>query len=206
VSLKIRLKRAGSKKRPFYRVVVTDSRKARDSRSIEDIGYYNPLEDPVVVNVDREKVVAWTDKGAKPSDTVRTLLRHENSVHPTRRTSVSFVEEAPVVREPKKKAATKGAKAAKAPKAPKAAPAAAVAVAEPVAKAPAAEAPAKEAPAKVAPPKEAPAAEAPTEEIPVQEVAAEEAPAAEAPAAEVPAEEASAEKAGDDSKEKKEDA
>jgi small subunit ribosomal protein S16 len=161
VSLKIRLKRAGSKKRPFYRVVVTDSRKARDSRSIEDIGYYNPLEDPVVVNVDREKVTAWVAQGAQCSDTVRNLLKHENSVHPSRRTTVSFVEATPVDREAKKKAA----EAEKAPKAKKAAKPekaeAAVAVAEPPAEEPAAEAVA-ETPAEA--PVEEPAAEAPAEE------------------------------------------
>jgi small subunit ribosomal protein S16 len=95
VSLKIRLKRAGSKKRPFYRVVVTDSRRARDSRSLEDIGYYNPLEDPVVVNVDRDKVAHWTSQGALPSETVRSLLLRENSTHASRREIPDFTAEAP---------------------------------------------------------------------------------------------------------------
>ncbi|NNF06487.1 MAG: 30S ribosomal protein S16, partial [Candidatus Eisenbacteria bacterium] len=87
MSVKIRLKRSGSKKRAFYRVVVTDSRNARDSRSIEDIGYYNPLEDPVVINVDREKVAAWTAKGAQMTDTVKTLLRNENNLQSSRRST-----------------------------------------------------------------------------------------------------------------------
>ena len=161
MSLKIRLKRAGSKKRPFYRVVVTDSRKARDSRSIEDIGYYNPLEDPVVVNVDREKVSAWVGQGAQLTDTVRTLLKNENSVHPSRRSAVSFVEESPAEREARKKAE----------KAEKAQESAAAAIATAVAE----ETPAEE------PAAEEPAAEEPAaEEAPAEEPAAEEAPAAEA--------------------------
>ena len=135
--LKIRLKRAGSKKRPFYRVVVTDSRTARDSRSVEDIGYYNPLEDPIVVNVDRDKVTHWTDRGAEMTDTVRTILRHDNSVHPTRRQVAEF---APAEPEAETRKPKKGKAAAKAEEA-----AGGVAVAE--APAPAAEAPAAEAPA-----------------------------------------------------------
>ena len=112
MSVKIRLKRSGSKKRPFYRVVVTDSRRARDSRSIEDIGYYNPLEDPVVVNIDRDKVASWTAKGALPTDTVRNLLKNENSTHPTRRQEVAFTAPAPASKEKDTKAGAKKKKAA----------------------------------------------------------------------------------------------
>ena len=73
----IRMRRAGSKKRPFFRVVVTDSRAARDSSFVEILGHYNPRSKPAVVNVDRERVSYWLSKGAQPSDSVRTLIaRH----------------------------------------------------------------------------------------------------------------------------------
>jgi small subunit ribosomal protein S16 len=73
----IRLRRAGSKKRPYFRVVVTDSRAARDSSFIEILGHYNPRSKPAVVQVDRERVDHWIKQGAQPSDTVRTLIaRH----------------------------------------------------------------------------------------------------------------------------------
>ena len=73
----IRLRRAGSKKRPFFRVVVTDSRAARDSSFVEILGHYNPRSKPAVVQVDRERVDFWIKKGAQPSDSVRTLIaRH----------------------------------------------------------------------------------------------------------------------------------
>ena len=73
----IRLRRAGSKKRPFFRVVVTDSRTARDSSFVEILGHYNPRMKPAVVKIDKERVAHWLEKGAQPSDSVRTLLaRH----------------------------------------------------------------------------------------------------------------------------------
>jgi small subunit ribosomal protein S16 len=73
----IRLRRAGSKKRPFFRVVVTDSRAARDSSFVEILGHYNPRTKPAIVHVDRERVDYWINKGAQPSDSVRTLIaRH----------------------------------------------------------------------------------------------------------------------------------
>ncbi|HEV3140495.1 MAG TPA: 30S ribosomal protein S16 [Vicinamibacterales bacterium] len=75
----IRLRRAGSKKRPFFRVVVTDSRAARDSSFVEILGHYNPRTKPAIVDVDRERMDYWLKKGAQPSDTVRTLIaRHFN--------------------------------------------------------------------------------------------------------------------------------
>lgn len=112
--LMIRLSRAGGKNRPFYRVVVIDSRKQRDGRSVEEIGYYNPLEDPVVVNVDRDKVAYWTERGAQLSDSVRTLLKRENSLHISRRGSLEFEAAAPEELRPKKT----GRKPAKAEAAP----------------------------------------------------------------------------------------
>ena len=75
--LSIRLRRAGSKKRPFFRVVVADSRAARDSSFVEILGHYNPRTRPAIVAVDRERITYWMSKGAQPSDSVRTLIaRH----------------------------------------------------------------------------------------------------------------------------------
>ena len=75
MAVRIRLTRVGAKKQPTYRVVVADSRKARDSRSIETIGHYNPRTEPVEVNIDEEKAKQWLAKGAQPSDTVARLFR-----------------------------------------------------------------------------------------------------------------------------------
>jgi len=73
----IRLRRAGSKKRPFFRVVVTVSRAARDSSFVEILGHYNPRTKPALVDVNQERIDHWLSKGAQPSDTVRTLIaRH----------------------------------------------------------------------------------------------------------------------------------
>jgi small subunit ribosomal protein S16 len=75
--LAIRLRRAGSKKRPFFRVVVADSRAARDSSFVEILGHYNPRTKPAVVEVNRDRVDHWLKRGAQPSDSVRTLIaRH----------------------------------------------------------------------------------------------------------------------------------
>ena len=73
--VKIRMKRMGMKKEPFYRLVVTDSRNARDSRAIEEIGYYNPVAEPVVLKIDEERAKYWLSVGAQPSDTCRGLLK-----------------------------------------------------------------------------------------------------------------------------------
>ena len=73
--VKMRLKRMGMRKEPFYRVVVTDSRNSRDGRFIEEIGYYNPLSDPTVIKFDEEKAKKWLSTGAQPTDTVRGLLK-----------------------------------------------------------------------------------------------------------------------------------
>ena len=74
MAVKIRLKRMGAKKAPFYRVVVADSRYPRDGRFIEEIGTYNPLTDPATINIDKEKAEKWIKNGAQPTDTVRALL------------------------------------------------------------------------------------------------------------------------------------
>lgn len=80
MAVKIRLKRMGSKKNPFYRIVVADSRKPRDGRFIEEIGYYNPLTEPKILRVDADKANAWIKNGAKPTDTVERLFK-ENAVY-----------------------------------------------------------------------------------------------------------------------------
>ncbi len=75
MAVKIRLRRMGAKKAPFYRVVVADSRSPRDGRFIEEIGYYDPTKEPSVVKIDAEKAKQWIANGAQPTDTVRTLLK-----------------------------------------------------------------------------------------------------------------------------------
>ena len=72
--VKIRLRRMGRRGRPFYRVVVADSRSPRDGKFIDNIGYYNPLTDPATINIDEEKALKWLGYGAQPTDTVRSLL------------------------------------------------------------------------------------------------------------------------------------
>ena len=75
--VKIRLARHGSKKRPFYRIVVADVEKPRDGKFIEMVGTYNPLLDPAEVSMKQDRIKYWIDQGAKPSDTVRSLLKKE---------------------------------------------------------------------------------------------------------------------------------
>ena len=75
MSVKIRLKRMGAKKAPFYRVIVADSRSPRDGKFIEELGYYNPITEPAEIKIDAEKAKKWLDNGAQPSDTVRSLLK-----------------------------------------------------------------------------------------------------------------------------------
>ena len=75
MAVKIRLRRMGAKKNPFYRIVVADSRFPRDGRCIEEIGYYNPLTKPATVNVDVDRAQAWIKTGAQPTETVRDLLK-----------------------------------------------------------------------------------------------------------------------------------
>ena len=77
MSVKIRLKRMGSKKRPFYRIVVADSRSPRDGRFIETVGTYNPLTQPEQVTLKEEAIMGWLNNGAQPSDTVRNILSKE---------------------------------------------------------------------------------------------------------------------------------
>lgn len=76
MSVKIRLRRLGMKKKPFYRVVVADIRSPRDGRFIEEIGYYDPMTEPATIKIDEEKAKAWLKNGAQPTDTMRKLLKN----------------------------------------------------------------------------------------------------------------------------------
>jgi len=77
MAVKIRLKRMGANKNPFYRIVVADSRSPRDGRYIETVGTYNPVANPAIVDLKEELILKWMSEGAKPSDTVRNLLSNE---------------------------------------------------------------------------------------------------------------------------------
>ncbi len=195
MALKIRLARGGSKKRPYYRIVVTDVRNPRDGRFIEKLGTYNPLlpkdhNDRVTLQIDRIKY--WMGVGAQPTDRVLRFLDAEGIAKRTPRNNPKKAipkkeaEEAPVEEAPAEEAAAE-------------APAEEAPVEEAPAEEAAAEAPAEEAPVEEAPAEEA-AAEAPAEEAPVEE-----APVEEAPVEEAPAEEAAAEAPAEEEKPKIED-
>ena len=77
MAVKIRLRRMGAKKAPFYRTVVADERYPRDGRFIEEIGYYDPTKEPTVVNLDADKAKTWLKNGAQPTDTVKVILKKE---------------------------------------------------------------------------------------------------------------------------------
>ena len=189
MALKIRLSRGGTKKRPFYKIVVAEALSPRDGKFVERLGSYNPMvakdhAERLVLNVERAKY--WISKGAQPTLRVAKMLSSDGLV------KAPVIRDQPIKSAPGKKrkereaeAAEKLASAAAEADAPvEEAPAAEVAVTDaPVEEAPAAEAPAAEAPAE-----EAPAAEAPAEEVPAAEALVEEAPAEEALAAEAPAE------------------
>ena len=190
--LKIRLARGGTKKRPYYSVVVADSHSPRDGRFIEKVGSYNPLlkkDDPnrVVLNV--ERIQAWMGKGAQPTDRVARelgkvgVVKWEAGNNPTKGLPGAKAKER--AGEKAQKEADRAAAAAEAAANPPPPPV----VEEPVAE----EAPAEAAVEAEAPAEEAPAAEAVADEAPAAEAAAEEAPAEAAPAAEEPAAEAAPE-------------
>ena len=80
MAVKIRLRRMGQKKAPFYRIVVADSRYPRDGRFIEQLGHYNPMTDPAEVVIDAEKAAQWIKNGAQPTETVRALLKKQNII------------------------------------------------------------------------------------------------------------------------------
>ena len=80
MAVKIRLRRMGAKKAPFYRVVVADSRYPRDGRFIDEIGYFDPTKEPSVVKIDADKAKEWITKGAQPTDTVKGILKKEGII------------------------------------------------------------------------------------------------------------------------------
>ena len=182
MALKIRLSRGGSKKRPFYRIVVAEASAPRDGRYVERVGHYNPMvakdsDQRLVVN--GERITHWLGLGAQPTERVQKLLSTVSLAEPVK------LREQPKKSAPGKKRAEREAEAAEAAAAAAEAEAAAAAEAE---AAPAEEASAEEAPAEEASAEEAPAEEASAEEAPAEEASAEEAPAEEASAEEAPAE------------------
>ena len=80
MAVKMRLTRLGKKKTPFYRVVIADARAPRDGRFVEEIGYYNPLTEPVEIKIDADKAKQWLKNGAQPTDTVKALLKKSGIV------------------------------------------------------------------------------------------------------------------------------
>jgi small subunit ribosomal protein S16 len=80
LALRIRLTRRGAKKRPFYRIVVMDSRKKRDGKYLDLVGNYDPLQDPAAINVDKDRAVSWMQKGAILSDTVRQIFKKQGVI------------------------------------------------------------------------------------------------------------------------------
>ena len=80
MAVKIRLRRMGAKKAPYYRIVVADSRYPRDGRFIEEIGYYDPTKEPSVLKIDDEKAKSWIANGAQPTDTVKGLLKKNGTI------------------------------------------------------------------------------------------------------------------------------
>jgi small subunit ribosomal protein S16 len=98
--LAIRLRRAGSKKRPFFRVVVADSRAARDSSFVEILGHYNPRSRPAAVHVDTDRVAHWLKRGAQPSDSVRTLIARHLTLKPAAATPATSTPAASTIAPP----------------------------------------------------------------------------------------------------------
>ena len=202
MATKIRLSRGGAKKRPFYRIVVADSRSPRDGRYIERLGTYNPMvakDHPERIVLKEERIKHWLSNGALPTDRVARFLGDANIIEtPVRaeQTKQHLPREKTLEKLREKEEAQKAAQEAAAQEAEAAA--AAPTEAEAAEEAPAEEAAAEEAPAEEAAAEEAPAEEAPAEEAAAEEAPAEEAAAEEAPAEEAPAEEAAAEEENKD--------
>ena len=124
MAVRIRLTRVGATKRPSYRVVAIDRRRARDGRALEILGFYDPLTDPATVNLDTEKIRAWIGKGAQPSDTVVKLMRQaENAAKPPPRAATPAASRAATATAPR--AVTSAARSKAAPRKPRASTAAA---------------------------------------------------------------------------------
>jgi small subunit ribosomal protein S16 len=159
--VRIRLKRVGGKKHPFYRVVVADQRTARDGAFIEQIGTYDPFPNPPEIKIDEEKVAQWIKKGAQPSESVVSLLQSTGFLPKVNTAAPVAAEEKPEKKAAPKAAAQPGPKAAD--------------TATAVAEAPVEEAAAEETPAEEAPSEEAPKAEASKEDAPADDAPAKEA-------------------------------
>lgn len=80
MAVKIRLKRIGANKKPFFRIVVCDTRTPRNGRVLEEIGLYDPLKEPALVKVDKDRALYWLEKGAQPTDTIRSIFKKENII------------------------------------------------------------------------------------------------------------------------------
>ncbi len=179
MSLKLRLSRAGAKKRPYYRIVVADSRMPRDGRFIERVGTYNPMlprEHPDRIKLNDERIKHWLGVGARPSDRVAKFLGQAEII------AMPAISETPKKSAPRAKTVERMREAEA--KAEADAAAAEAAAAQPVEEAPVEEAPVEEAPVEEAPIEEEAPVEAAAEEAPAEEAVAEEAPAADAPAEE----------------------
>jgi small subunit ribosomal protein S16 len=180
--------RMGKKKQPTYRVVAADSRKARNGRIIEAVGFYDPRRDPSVIEIDNEKAVGWLRNGAQPTERVEKLLKISGAWDEFKgQPATPKVEEAPAEEAPVEEAVVEEAPVEEA-----------VVEEAPAEEAVVEEAPAEEAVVEEAPAEEAVVEEAPAEEAVVEEAVAEEAVAEEAVAEEAPAEEAETEATKDD--------
>jgi small subunit ribosomal protein S16 len=200
MATKIRLKRIGRRNRPFYRVIIIDSRKRRDGLAIEQVGWYDPLKAEKDINfvLKEDRIIAWLQLGAQVSDPVNKLMKRSGlayrwhlmsqglSSEDIEKAVAKWKEERLEVLANRKKAKLNKKEKIKEAKAAEKAP---------VEEAPVEEAPAEEAPAEEPVAEEAPVEEAPVEEAPAEEPVAEEAPVEEAPAEEAPAEEPVAEEA-----------
>jgi small subunit ribosomal protein S16 len=215
MATKIRLKRIGRRNRPFYRVIIIDSRKRRDGLAIEQVGWYDPLKAEKDINfvLKEDRIIAWLQLGAQVSDPVNKLMKRSGlayrwhlmsqglSSEDIEKAVAKWKEERLEVLANRKKAKLNKKEKIKEAKAAEKAPVEEAPAEEPVAeKAPVEEAPAEEPVAEEAPVEEAPVEEAPAEEpvaeeAPAEEPVAEEAPVEEAPAEEAPAEEPVAEEA-----------
>ena len=208
MATKIRLKRIGRRNRPFYRLIIIDSRKRRDGLAIEQVGWYDPLKKDKDSNfsLKEDRIIAWLQLGAQVTDPVNKLMKRSGlayrwhlmsqglSPEDIEKAVAKWKEERLEVLKNRKKAKLKKKEKISAEKAAAKAPAEEpVAEESPAEEAPAEEAPAEEPVAEESTAEEAPAEEAPAEEAPAEEPAAEEAPAEEAPAEEAPAEEPVAE-------------
>lgn len=186
MAIALRLSRGGAKKRPYYRIVAADSRRARDGKYLEQIGTYNPMlpkDDENRVNLNEDRIRYWLGVGAQPSDRVHRFLDAAGILERTPKNNPKKAEPGEAAKERLEEKAAKEAERKEAEEAAKAEAEEAKKAAEEEAKA-AAEAPAEEAPAEEAAAEEAPAEEAPAEEAAAAEAAAEDAPAEEAPAEE----------------------